>query len=684
MPADRLLNTVLQYYQDTHDAARTEQIIGTTTHLLSHLSNPLNLGVLTSQLLTARAIWSHHDGLRTSIRIISIYNTAAIRVHNDQVARAKGDRPVEGGGLRSDEWVRAVVKGADERSQRWQHLLVLTGVLMGMESDGKKSLPRALRHTLENAIVTAANLAFEQRAAEEPLAAASIVMALNFAFPLLSDFNKTQVNCDALLPLIVSSFTGEEGFREARFLEAIGPQVVEAPGRVLSWSPSAPSFLSLQEMNQRPLMGNLGPMAKLAAFAVQHAGDSRVVLQAHDSLLSFSRRVLDAWQRMSLSHVDPSTEGAQLSPETLQRTWPVLLQVLKKLLFAAVAILQAIVARGLLDPNLYNDRVAPDVAAKSLKILRNLHFIASRDGSSSFESYAFAYMASIDVISRFASASELLLQETRPSNPTVLSSSYIQRTLDLFYLNLAEHLPLILSTEACDELAIKPALSYLSHDGPMNPSTVELFEAAHSAILSVLSCPQHSALTIRMAPFYIVKLFESFPRLVSPRQFRVAFKTVMQIVSPPFPIAAMEPQMTETLLEMLRGHMEHADTAPLPQEIFARDAAAGAVQEALSEQSALTLTLVDSLPFLPLPLVEEWLTISGQAVNEIADAGLRETVKKRFWDILVSGEMDVERAAIGVAWWGTKGGRDLVLYGRSADPPTMSGAIIPDGTASRL
>lgn len=216
----------------------------------------------------------------------------------------------------------------------------------------------------------------------------------------------------------------------------------------------------------------------------------------------------------------------------------------------------------------------------------------------------------------------------------------------------------------------------------MTPSRMEIFEAAHSAILSVLSCPQHSALTIRMAPFYIVKLFESFPRLISPRQFRVAFKTVMQIVSPPFPIAAMEPHMSETLLEMLRSHIEHANKAPLPQEMFARDAAGQAVQEMLSEQSALALALVDSLPFLPIPLVEEWLTIAAQSLNEIPDVNLRETVKKRFWEMLVSGEMDVERSAIGVAWWGTKGGRELVLHGHSGEPPMMSGALVPEETSS--
>lgn len=40
MSSERLLNTVLQYYQDVHDATKTEQILGSTVHLLTELSNP--------------------------------------------------------------------------------------------------------------------------------------------------------------------------------------------------------------------------------------------------------------------------------------------------------------------------------------------------------------------------------------------------------------------------------------------------------------------------------------------------------------------------------------------------------------------------------------------------------------------------------------------------------------------
>ena len=690
MPADRLLNTVLQYYQDVHDAAKTDQIIGTTTHLLTQLSNPLNLGVLTSQLLTAPAIWHRQDGPRTAIRILGIYNTAAIRVRAAEVEGAKRRSPSEGGGgggLGCEEWTRAVVKGADDRSRRWQHLLVLTGVLIGMEGDDRRSLSNSLRNTLEHAVVMAANLALQSNLEDGPIAAVSIVISLNFAFPLLSEFHRAQINCNALLPMAVWAVTGEEGFCDAQFLRAVSRDTSLQPGHVFSWPAQSPSSHLLQEMEKKPLMTNMGPLSRLAAFAVQHATDTAAVLQAHDALLIFTGRVLDTWQKNRFSEMDPSFEASHLSPETAQRTWPLLWQVLRKLMFGTTAILQAIVARSLLDPHMLDHGMAPGIASKSLQILRNIFFISNRNGNSAFQVYAFAYMTSLDVLSRDPIVSEAFLREIRPADAILIPSTHLEQTLDLFYLNVAEHLPLSLPTAVCETLVVKPAISYLSQEGPMSPSMTEIFESAHSAILSVLSCPQHSALTIKVAPFYIVKVFDSFPLHISPRQFRVAFKTVMEIVSPPFPIAAMEPHLSETLLEMLRANTTTASTALLPAR---PDAVAEALEEStpedpLSEQSALVMTLVDSLPFLPLPLVEEWLAITAQAMNEIADPRLKSPVKKRFWDILVNGEMDVERATIGVAWWGTKGGRELVMFGGGVpEPPMMSGALVGEDRSSRL
>ncbi|ROT38571.1 peroxin 8 [Sodiomyces alkalinus F11] len=721
MPADRLLNTVLQLYRSVHDDAKTDQIVGSTTSLLTTLSNPLNIGVLTSQLLTAPAIWNRRDGLRTSLRIIGIYNTAAIRVR-DQGSEPSSQphphpqpqHPYPGypRHLRLEEWTRAVAKGTDDRSSRWKHLLVLTGVLMGMEGNGSESrtLSSGLRNTLQQAVVTAANLALETVPRDGPLAAPSIVLALNYAFPLLSEVQRSSINGDALLPLSVQAITGDEGFQQGDFLTLINRDVHEV-GQQLHWAPETPSFHRLQSLEAKPLMAGMGPLSKLAAFAVEHAANPSVVLGAHNALLDFSRSVMQQWRTNKLSGVDPSGEPLRLTPNALQVTTPVLWQTLQKILYATVTVLQAVVARSLLDSRLRSDQVAPGLADGTLRILRNLFFIGSRNENSAFQTYSFTYLTSLDVMARYPGASTAFLSSLKPAahSSAGADDDFLRRTLDLFYLNVAEHLPLHMPTEACDELIVQPATAYLTQNSAPSSLTVQLFEASHSAILSVLACPHNSPLTLRLVPFYVDTLFASFPAHISPRQFRIAFRTVMRIVSPPFPISVTEPHLSETLLEMVRFRALTADTAPLrprpggdgnqgqqqqgeeqeqEQEQQKQKQKQKQKQNLLSEQSSLVLTLIDALPFLPLPLVEDWLTTTAQTMNGIADHVMREPVKARFLEVLVSGELDVERASIGVAWWGTKGGKDLVL-GRAPrmarqEEVMMSGAIAAEERTSKL
>ncbi|KAK1919305.1 hypothetical protein P3342_009029 [Pyrenophora teres f. teres] len=96
---------------------------------------------------------------------------------------------------------------------------------------------------------------------------------------------------------------------------------------------------------------------------------------------------------------------------------------------------------------------------------------------------------------------------------------------------------------------------------------------------------------------------------------------------------------------------------------------------ALSEQAVLALTLIDALPYLPIALLEEWLPLCAELLNEISDDSMRENVKARYWEVLVSGEMDAERSGVAVCWWTTKGGRERVLYGREEELNFMSGAL---------
>ncbi|KAK4123965.1 hypothetical protein N657DRAFT_572778 [Parathielavia appendiculata] len=741
MSIDRLLTTVLQLYQDVHDDARTEQLFGSTAALLTNLSNPLNVSLLTSQLLIAPAIWGRRDGMRTCYRIISIFNTAAIHVRRNEIENVKNKASSHqriGGGLGSDAWATAVLKGADDYSGRWQHLLVFSGVLMGMEAGHRRSLSTSMRKTVERAVVTAANLALQSRDLAPPAPAGPVALALNYAFPLLSKSSHAGLDCDALVPVAIRAMLGGDGLQDGLFLATIDQDVRQSEHKFM-WAENAPSYLHLRQLEQRPLMYGLGPLSRLLAHAVQNARDFRAVLQLQDDLVAFTARLLQHWRANKLSELDSSEEDLFLTPDTLTTTWPALWNFLKKVMYAVVAVLHAVVARSLLDRQLRNHTTASVVATKTLHTLRNLYFISSRNGNDAFQVYAFTYLTSLDTLSRYGPASAAFLHSIKPPCPSV-SIHPLDRTLDLFYLNTAEHLPLNLSAADCDALIIQHATPYLSPDLPSSPSPSSstlsipspspivrhLLEAAHSAILSVLSCPpqhntnhRHPSFTTTasdIVPFYADTLLASFPARISPRQFRLAFKTIVKIVSqpPPSPYYGYEPaaaagygfgfELGEVLMEMVRGRVPLAGTDLLPQpleEVGSGGTRGGEQQELVcSEQSVLVLALIDALPVVEAGVFEEWLGLVAEAVNLVRGERLRDGVRRRFWEVLVSGEMDVERAAVAVAWWGTKGGREMVLFGRGPvvtippppppPPPAqgeeymMSGALVQGRGESKL
>jgi hypothetical protein len=95
------------------------------------------------------------------------------------------------------------------------------------------------------------------------------------------------------------------------------------------------------------------------------------------------------------------------------------------------------------------------------------------------------------------------------------------------------------------------------------------------------------------------------------------------------------------------------------------------------------MTLIDSLPFLPMPALEEWLSITAESISLVEGADMLHRCKQRFWEVLSNGEMDVARAQVCVSWWTTEGGRERVF---SVSPlqdegPFMSGAL---GEVSKL
>lgn len=297
----------------------------------------------------------------------------------------------------------------------------------------------------------------------------------------------------------------------------------------------------------------------------------------------------------------------------------------------------------------------------------------------------------MDILSAYPAQSEAFLRSIQRSDSNAVPEHPLDRCLDLFYLNTAEHFTLVISPETSEDLFVAPAAPYLAAGG--NNNLLPIFEAAHSVMLAVFSAPQNPALTARHLPFYIDSLFKVFPANLTARQFRLAFKTLARLASPPAVLAATQPFLAPTLIELLRERSERASTEPIfpPEPALNAEEPQPAPPPPLSEQAVLALTVIDTLTQVSLDLLDEWLPLAADMVNAIEDPAMREHCREHFWQTLVGGEMDPNRSQVCHAWWSTAGGREAVLFGREDqmalrrdDAVVMSGALPDSGGESKL
>lgn len=96
--------------------------------------------------------------------------------------------------LSKQEWVMAIIKGANDQSPRWRHLVVLVGILVGFEGNGRGGMDRSLRSTVASGIVTAVNLTLDDVRDGEDLGSQCLALTLNWAFELLPEQQRSKLD----------------------------------------------------------------------------------------------------------------------------------------------------------------------------------------------------------------------------------------------------------------------------------------------------------------------------------------------------------------------------------------------------------------------------------------------------------------------------------------------------------
>lgn len=666
---DRSLATLLRSLQSSRSSDDAAQLLPSATGLLSRLSNPLNITLLASQILANPLLYSKPVSLPRCRSVFSVFYTAALRFVEDE----NSEKPQhERSNLSRPDWTKAVVQGADDRSPRWSHTLLLGGLLLGFEGNGDVRLPPDLRNKIEVALIMASNLALQEKDGMEANNQHCVVFVLNTVFPLVSDYNRSQLNYDLLLPeLVQSAYFSRGGLEHGYWLGTIDSDIRQVSRTQFNWNSKSHSAVRLQQIQSKILVSSLGPLSRLVAHSIENVRTPNLLISTLSRFAEFSHNIALSWRQNKLSELEPSEEGDFLDPETRRTTFPELLQLLRNIMFSIVIALRALSGRILTDSTLSSDSRAPTLAIQTLHILRDLYFISHRFGQHSSSQYTFVNYTAIDVLNQFSPQAEAFLTSIRSPEAGKIPAHPLDRLNDLFFLNTAEHFTLVLRPEANTELLINTALPYVTTNGDRRLN--ELYEAAHSVLLAVFAAPQNGLISAQHIPFYIETLLESFPISLSSRQFRLAVKSLMQVSAPYTPVANAMPHLQEVVLDIIKSRIPNASEVPLqPLDPALIESAAQ-----VSEKSVLTMCITENLRFLPPQILTEWLVISAGQLQRLQDPVQRNECQRRFWEALSSGEMDVERAAICVAWWTSHGGRELVLYGGEAsDPPfQMSGAL---------
>lgn len=625
---------------------------------------------MSSQILENENIFPRPVRLIQSRQIFSVFYTAATRFREDKNPAAQD---LVRSNLTEGEWIRAVVKGATERSPRWRHSLMIGGLLLAYSGRDTQPLPLTLQQKLERALVHASNLALAT--VDDLDTFSSVIFALYHTFNSLSDINRLQLNYDLLLPaLIETTFFSSDGLEHGYWLGIIDQDVRQGQNQKFSWPARSPSSTRVLEIKSRPLIMSLGMMARLLAHSIESTSDQSLILDTMARLAEFARNLATAWRQNKLSEVHVLEEAQYLDQETLKITMPPLLHILRDIMFATVIALQAILGRLLCDPLLATDINAPTLATRCLHILRDMYFISHRFGQTSSSQYLFVNFTATDILNQYPEQAESFVSFIKPRDLGKVPAHPLDRNLDLFFLNTAEHLTLTLSAGSNAGL-LDAAFPYIQAHG--DPRLGELYEAAHSVVLAVFTAPQNADVVPRNLPVYVETLLQSFPQLLNARQFRLAIKSVVKLAAPPSAIANIMPMMQAIILDLLSHRFTNASEAILPPSIDIPVE----VKKPLSERSVLLLAILDSLSFLPVSLLQEWLFITADLLYKVNDPSQRRGCQQRFWEILSNGEMDVERAAACVYWWSSRGGRELVLHGELPDEEeyTMSGALQLEG-----
>ena len=165
-------------------------------------------------------------------------------------------RKSSSGDLKLQDWIQAIVKGADDRSPRWRHAILLGGLVVGIANQEVLPISTSLETALSKGLVRSVNLALETFRQEDQLPGSCLALVLAQCFTNLPEREQARLNYDVrrmrtifrlytfglmnhwqrLLPILVgAALYSKDGFQSGYFVGVVDADInMEEDGK-LKW-----------------------------------------------------------------------------------------------------------------------------------------------------------------------------------------------------------------------------------------------------------------------------------------------------------------------------------------------------------------------------------------------------------------------------------------------------------------
>ncbi|GAA5916575.1 hypothetical protein JCM6882_002547 [Rhodosporidiobolus microsporus] len=456
---------------------------------------------------------------------------------------------------------------------------------------------------------------------------------------------------------------------------------------LLHWTVPSPSHTSITALVAHPLFTLLGPLsralgrtAEAAALVARtrpsagSAPDALSAIQAlSTTLLGVASEVSAGWAATEWSDV---LDDAGLSPATRSETAPWTL--LKTLLFAQTLIyssLLQIVAPSSSD-GAEPTPVQRQLATQALQALGKTYFVALRFGQSGFAAWRAVLGGLVEVVAAEPGSSlwgghavkagendeeeeeeeketpaETLARSLEPARGTGQGGRHdraVERAEATFWMNTVELVVPQLGEGYVERRVLRGVRPYLD-DATYRDS----FEAAHSVMLAFFAAGKASARDV--APWYIELLLRTYPALLSPSQFRLAYSAVVAAVSSTDDALAwwaVQELLAKIETLPVSSSSPSASSAPSPTS----PSSSTLDTRALSlPRGAHLLTLTSLLPSLSLRLFPLALSSLETLLRlEPPESDGRKALVEYLFGVLGEG-MDAAKRAEGTRWWMERG-----------------------------